>query len=338
MFNHMLGQLDASHMGMFGENPEQTQADRTGHLGIETIPAENGMQVRRVVSSGPADRSASRLNKGDIILSVNGRQINPEVNFYSLLDETADERVALKLRRSGGEIEDIIIRPASSINRELYEEWVEERRQITEKASDGKLGYIHIQGMNMPSFERFERELMASGHGKEGIVIDVRYNGGGFTTDRLMAILNTRQHSYTIPRGATPDIEGDKKMFKSNYPYSERLPFPVLMMPSITLVNETSYSNAEIFAHAYKHLGHGKLVGQATFGAVISTGSHRLVDGTLVRMPFRGWWVHATDENMEKIPAKPDHYIAEPPDAKAKGEDPQLLKAVELLLQQIGGE
>ena len=335
MFNHMLGQLDASHLGMFGGNPEEPQADRTGRLGIEVKPVRNGMEVTRVVASGPADRSVSRLNVGDVILSVNGSQLSPGLNFYSLLDETANERLALRVRRAGGVTEDMIIRPTPSINRELYEEWVEERRQITERASNGRLGYIHIQGMNLPSFERFERELMASGHGKDGIVIDVRYNGGGSTTDLLMAILNTKQHSYTIPRGAATYMERDRKQFKANYPYSERLPFPVLMMPSITLINESSYSNAEIFAHAYKHLGHGDLVGQPTFGAVISTGAHTLIDGTRVRMPFRGWWVHATDENMEKIPAKPDHYVDNPPDAKGKGEDPQLIKAVQLLLEQL---
>ncbi len=335
MFNHMLGQLDASHMGMFGGNPEETQADRTGHLGIEIKPVRNGMEVTRVVPMSPADRSVSRLNVGDVILSVNGKQLNPDLNFYSLFDETANDRISLRVRRSEGDTEDVIIRPAANINRELYEEWVEQRRQITEEASNGRLGYIHIRGMNLPSFERFERELMASGYGKDGVVIDVRYNGGGFTTDLLMAILNTRQHSYTIPRGATPDIEANKSEFRSNYPYSERLPFPVLMKPSITLINESSYSNAEIFAHAYKDLGHGELVGQPTFGAVISTGGHRLVDGTLVRMPFRGWWTVSNDENMEQIPAKPDHYVVNPPDAKGKGEDPQLIKAVQLLLEQI---
>ncbi|TVQ45042.1 MAG: PDZ domain-containing protein [Saprospirales bacterium] len=335
MFNHMLGQLDASHMGMFGGNPEETQADRTGNLGIEVKPVRNGMEVTRVVPMSPADRSVSRLNVGDVISSVNGTQLNPELNFYSLFDETANDRISLRVRRSGGNTEDLIIRPTASINRELYEEWIEQRRQITEKASNGRLGYIHIRGMNLPSFERFERELMASGYGKEGVVIDVRYNGGGFTTDLLMAILNTRQHSYTIPRGATPDIEANKSDFRSNYPFSERLPFPVLMKPSITLINESSYSNAEIFAHAYKDLGHGELVGQPTFGAVISTGAHRLVDGTRVRMPFRGWWTFANDENMEQIPAKPNHYVVNPPDAKGKGEDPQLIKAVQLLLQQI---
>ncbi|TVR75964.1 MAG: PDZ domain-containing protein [Saprospirales bacterium] len=338
MFNHMLAQLDASHLGMFGGNPEETQADKTGRLGVELKPVNNGLEVTRVVMRSPAERESSRLSEGDIIRAINGVAVHSGENFYQHLDEMANERVRLSVQSSRGEQREVIIRPANILNRQLYEEWVDERRKMTELASNGRLGYIHIQGMNRPSFERFERELMASGYGKEGILIDVRYNGGGFTTDLLMAILNTRQHSYTIPRGAVNELEEGKRDFRDNYPYSERLPFPVLMIPSITLINESSYSNAEIFAHAYKDLGHGELVGQPTFGAVISTGGYSLVDGTLVRMPFRGWFTLSNDENMENGPAVPNHLVENPVDAKGKGEDPQLKRAVELLLEQIDSE
>ncbi|WP_300322044.1 S41 family peptidase [Idiomarina sp.] len=117
--------------------------------------------------------------------------------------------------------------------------------------------------------------------GKDGIVIDVRYNGGGWTTDYLMAVLNVEQHAYTIPRGATDDLDKDQKKFRDKYPYSERLPLSAWTKPSIAMSNENSYSNAEIFSHAYKALGIGKLVGRPTFGAVISTGAERLVDELL---------------------------------------------------------
>jgi C-terminal processing protease CtpA/Prc len=99
--------------------------------------------------------------------------------------------------------------------------------------------------------------------------------------------------------------------------------------------NENSYSNAEIFSHAYKALDLGKLVGRPTFGAVISTGGYRLVDGSLVRMPFRGWWVKETGENMEFVPAKPDIEVFNPPAYKANGIDPQLKRATEELLKDL---
>ena len=189
--------------------------------------------------------------------------------------------------------------------------------------------------MNWPSFERFERELTASGLGKDGLVIDVRFNGGGWTTDMLMTVLNVRQHAYTIPRGAAKNLEKEHLQYTQYYPYGERLPLSSWTKPSIALCNENSYSNAEIFSHAFKTLGLGTLVGKPTFGAVISTGGNGLLDGSFVRMPFRAWYVKATRKNMEHGPAVPDIEVDNAPDSKAKGEDPQLKRAVQELLKQL---
>jgi len=105
------------------------------------------------------------------------------------------------LTKSDGK--DVVVRTSNSLRTLQYDAWVASRRELVKKYSNGQLGYIHIRGMNAPSFESFERELKASGYGKKGIVIDVRYNGGGWTTDRLMAVLNVDQHAYTIPRGSS---------------------------------------------------------------------------------------------------------------------------------------
>jgi Tol biopolymer transport system component/C-terminal processing protease CtpA/Prc len=334
IFNTMLGQLNASHMGMSGPNPEETQSDRTGLLGVELEAAPTGLKIMRVVPNSPADRSSSKLAVGDVITAVNGTRITTATNIYELLNGTADERTLLELTNSGNTRE-VVIRPTTSLRSELYEEWVEERKRLTEKYSNGRLGYIHIQGMNWPSFERFERELTASGLGKEGMVIDVRYNGGGWTTDMLMTVLNVRQHAYTIPRGAVSSLDKQHQAYADHYPYGERLPQAALTLPSVALCNQNSYSNAEIFSHAFKTLDHGTLVGMPTFGAVISTGGQGLLNGNFVRMPFRAWYVKATGENMELGPAVPDVVLENAPDSKAKGEDEQLRKAVEVLLSEM---
>lgn len=338
MFNEMLGQLNASHMGMYGSNPEETQRDRTGLLGVEVTPVAEGVRIDHIVPDSPADRESSKLQLGETIIAINGDPIRSGENYYALLDGTVDERTLLTVRTPDNQTRELVIRPTGSLRTEIYEAWVDRRKALTDRYSGGKLGYIHIQGMNWPSFERFERELMASGYGKEGIVIDVRFNGGGWTTDMLMAVLNVRQHSYTIPRGAAENLDRENKKFVNNYPYGERLPFPALTMPSIALCNQNSYSNAEIFSHAYKTLGHGTLVGTPTFGAVISTGSYSLQDGSRVRMPYRAWYVKATGENMEHGPAVPDIIIENAPDDRANDEDPQLKKAVEVLLNSTVDE
>lgn len=334
IFNLMLGQLNASHMGMSsGDNPKQTQSQKTGLLGVEGFQTGGGYQITSVLANSPADREESKLMAGDVIVAVNQQSVANQ-NLFALLTDTINSPVLLEVGRDN-ESKEVVIWPTDSLSDQLYDAWVTERRRLTETFSKGKLGYLHIRGMNWSSFERFERELMAAGYGKDGIVIDVRYNGGGWTTDYLMAVLNVKQHSYTIPRGATNDIKKNHSQFKESYPFAERLPLSAWTKPSIAMTNENSYSNAEIFAHAYKALGLGKVVGRPTFGAVISTGSYSLVDGSRVRMPFRGWWVKETGENMEKVPAKPDIEVFNPPAYKAKGVDPQLERAVKELLKEI---
>jgi Tol biopolymer transport system component len=335
MFNYLLGELNSSHQRFTAPDRGETQKDATGLLGVELIPMKDGMKVIRVIPNSPADKSSSRLFADDIITAVDGNLFKENENFYSLLNTKVDEKTLLNVKGKDGKEREVIIRPTASLRQLMYQEWVDARKKLVEKYSNGRLGYIHIQGMDMPSFEVFERELTAAGYGKEGLLVDVRYNGGGSTTDYLMTVLNYKQHAYTIPRGASDNLERDKKKFRDYYPIGERLVFAAWTKPSIALCNEGSYSNAEIFSHAYKTLGIGKLVGIPTNGSVISTGGKGLIDGSFVRLPGRGWFVKATDKNEELGPAVPDIIVHNSIDWIAKGVDEQLKAACDELLKEI---
>lgn len=335
IFNKMLGQINASHMGLYrGEDRSELQRERTGIIGVEFKNTNGKLEVSYILPNAAADREASKLMLGDIVHAINDIDVSASENIYEHLTATANEKIVLGITRNGADME-VVIRPKTSNGRDTYNAWVKERKRLTEAYSKGRLGYIHIEGMNWTSFERFERELMAAGHGKEGVVIDVRFNGGGWTTDYLMAVLNVKQHAYTVPRGATKDVQKEHTKFTKYYPYSERLPLASWTKPSVALCNQNSYSNAEIFSHAYKELGLGKLVGIPTFGAVISTGGQGLIDGSYVRVPFRGWFVKSSQKNMDFTPAMPDIVLHNAPDSKAKGEDPQLKRAVDELLKDL---
>ena len=212
IFNLMLGQLNASHMGYRSATPEKTNNDNIGLLGLEVKNTSKGARVEYVLKNSVANKSKVNLQIGDVITSVNGHKINSNTNFYSCLKNTRGDEVLLSL--SNGR--EVVVRTSGSLRSLQYEAWVASRKALVEKYSEGKLGYIHIQGMSQPSFECFERELKASGYGKKGIVIDVRYNGGGWTTDRLMAVLNVDQHAYTVPRGAAKSLKKENRKFTGN--------------------------------------------------------------------------------------------------------------------------
>lgn len=335
VFSMMLGELNGSHMGMFGDDRYETEKETCGKLGVTFKNTKKGLEIAHVIEDTPADRPSSKLNVGDRILTVNGESVGPNQNIYELLVGTVGEKTVLTVADNKGKERQVVIRPANSVRGEVYEEWVDERRALVDKYSNGRLGYVHIRSMSLAYFYRFEQALIASGMGKDGMVIDVRSNNGGWTTDYLMMVLSVKQHAYTIPRGAAADLEKEKAHFANTYPYGERMPFSAWTGPAIAMCNQFSYSNAEIFSHAFQGLKRGLLVGQPTFGAVISTGARRMIDGTRVRMPFRGWYSKITDKNMENGPAVPDILV---PEAPGEGDsDPQLKRAVEELLKQIDG-
>ncbi len=174
--------------------------------------------------------------------------------------------------------------------------------------------------MDRASQDQFEQGLYAEAHGRDGLLIDVRDNGGGSTADFLLTILTIPRHAYTIPRDGAP-----------GYP-QDRLPLYPWQKPAALMANEWSYSNAEIFAHAFQTIKRGPLVGVPTFGAVISTGARQLLDGSLIRTPARGWYNIQTGVNEEHTGAKPDLAVENAPADEQAGRDPQLEAAVKTLL------
>ncbi len=333
VLNLMLGELNASHMGYYPTGRGAgTPGDQTGWIGavFDPIAGGPGLLVSEVLLDSPAANAEVGITAGERLLTVKGRELTPETNVYDLFVDTIETRVPATVQETDGGRRLVILQPISfsELDQLRYEEWVRQRRRLVEDWSDGRLGYLHIQGMNAPSFEVFERDLFAAADGKEGLIIDVRSNGGGWTTDYLMAVLTVQRHAYTLPRDGDPSVK--------SYPTSERLPVAAFTGPAAALCNEDSYSNAEIFSWAFQTLGRGPLVGSPTFGAVISTGGTTLINGAWVRLPGRGWYVAGSGINMEHHGAQPDVVVWQPPvEDSSATVDTQLETAVEVRLDGI---
>jgi tricorn protease len=195
-----------------------------------------------------------------------------------------------------------------------------------ESLSKGKLGYLHVARMMWNEFEKFEQHIYERGAGKEGLIIDVRDNGGGFTADHLLTVLTQPKHSFTIPRNG-----------KTGFP-QDRLVYASWNKPIVVLCNENSFSNAEIFSHAIKTLNRGKLVGKTTAGGVISTGAKNILDLGQMRLPFRGWFLLNNGKDMELNGATPHFSIDITPNDNTNNRDPQLDKAIEVLTKEVAAQ
>ena len=328
----MLGELNASHLGFRSSSsttyrPSGWQ-DQTAHLGaiFDETHEGPGLKIKRILSDGPASEEKSQINEGETIMEIDGVAVSLGMDLTQVLNGRPDRDLILKVQGLGEEKKhrEVTIRPASySRARSLVEsDKIKTTRSRVEELSEGRLGYLYVARMMWSEFQKFEREIYAEGEGKEGLIIDVRNNGGGFTADHLLTVLVPPVHASTVARGGGTGYPGDRRVYAT------------WTKPIVVLCNERSFSNAEIFSHAIKNLKRGKLVGVPTAGGVISTGSRSIMDLGTIRMPGRGWFL-PDGQDMELNGAVPDHLIWPLPGELPSGNDKQLEKAVQVLLEDV---
>lgn len=331
----MMGELNASHLGTWGgpgdpDGRGGALAAETGELGVlwDADDEGPGLRIAHVVAGTPADRVESRLTVGDRLLAVNGTALRRGDDLARLLERTVDRRTRLEIAPAGGgESREVVIRPIAprALRDRLYEEEIALRQACVAAASGGRVAYIHVRSMDEGSLDRFERDLYAQAHGKEALIIDVRNNPGGWTTDLLLTSLTAPDHAVTTPRAGGP-----------GYPEGRRLVY-AWTRPIVLLCDENSFSNAEIFSWAIRTIGRGPVIGQQTFGGVISTGGTTLLDGSYIRLPFRGWRSRLDGSNQENTGCMPDIVVENLPDDLVRGHDAQLERAVAEALRQLSG-
>jgi tricorn protease len=330
-FRLMMGEVNSSHLGLWGGPgdplPDPGPRAQTGELGVlfDARDAGPGLRVARVVRNSPADRAESRLAAGDRILAVSGTTLAPADDIARLLDRTVETPVWLEVAGADGRRREVTIRPIGfpAFRELLYDEEIEARRARVRELSDGRIAYLHIAGMSEESLDLFERDLYAEAHGKDALVIDVRDNGGGWTTDLLLTSLMAADHATTYARGSGPGYPSDRRLL---YAWTK---------PIAVLCDEYSFSNAEILSWSIRATRRGPVVGQQTNGGVISTGGTTLLDGSYVRLPFRTWFSKLDGSELEGTGCLPDIPVANLPGDMARGVDAQLERAVAEARRQV---
>jgi tricorn protease len=321
----MIGELNASHTGISGSGRRGEGEERiqTRYPGFDLEPDASGYyKISHVYKKGPADHDYVKLAAGNFVLAVNGKDLKTTDNYWKLFNLLPGKKFEFKVN-SKPEMDGawtVNLEPLNSTAQSNleYERWVDNRKTMVEKISNGDIGYLHIKAMDTASLRKFERDLMDN-LDKKALIIDERFNGGGGIDQELLAILNQRVKYQSYRRRDSIDVPRPVRAFYG---------------PMVVLQNERSASDAEMFPDGFRTLGLGKVIGVPTYGAVIGTGAYQLLDGSSIRTPGVGVYT-ARGENMENYGVQPDVLIDNTPEDFLAGHDRQIEKAVEVLRAEM---
>jgi len=271
----------------------------------------------------PLGEPGLKVKEGDYLIAVNGRPARSNQSVYAYFQGLAGRVTTLKVnsKPSAEGAWEILVEPTGNESTLRYHDWVESRRRLVDQATGGRIGYMHVPNTSIAGLINFDKYLTAQ-VGKDGMIIDERYNGGGFIPDFFTEKLQRSLLAFVAPR------EG------------KDLPWPPIAIhgPKVMIVNELAGSGGDAFPWFFKRKKIGPVVGVRTWGGLVGIGnSIPLMDGGSVTAPGFGFW--STDNGgewvVENYGVDPDHVVEQRPDLEVKGHDPQLEKAIELAQQAL---
>jgi Tol biopolymer transport system component len=332
LMNLMVGELNASHLGVGAPANPATQPVQVGKLGLRFDRAEyelNGrLKITEIIALSPAG-IIQNIKIGDYLLSVDGTKIDGTTNLDELLENKVNRRVVINVSSltDGSNKREIVVKPISGGAEKnlLYRQWVEDNRAYVTRISSNRLGYIHLPDMSSNSLSQMYVDLDAENEGKEAVIIDIRNNNGGFVNPYVIDVLSRRGYLNMKERGAW------------TVPARSALGQRSLERPTILVTNQHSLSDAEDLTEGYRALKLGKVVGEPTAGWIIFTWNTTLFDGTTFRLP-RSMITGGDGKNMELNPRGVDIPVTRPIGESLIRQDSQLDRAARELLGQIGGK
>jgi tricorn protease len=322
LLSELLGELNGSHTG--GRYyPSSPNGDVTAALGLlydETYTG-TGLKVDEVITGGPFDKAASKLAKGDIIQRIDGEDISASTDWASLLNRKTGDNILVSI--SNGQSQwDETVKPISGGEEDvlMYKRWVNRMRAMVDKLSGGKVGYIHVQSMNDASYRSVYDEVMGKNRDKEALIVDTRFNGGGWLHDDLATFLSGKRYLDFAPQGNK--VKGGE-------------PEGRWQRPSCVIMSEGNYSDAFIFPYIYKQNGIGKLIGMPVAGTGTAVWWERQIDPSLIfGIPMIAT-IGKEGRPTENMQLEPDIKVPLRYEDNLSGKDTQLEAAVQEMLKEL---
>ena len=327
LLSEMLGELNASHTG--GRyRPQNPAADITPSLGLlydETYTG-NGLKISEVLAGGPADKATSKIAGGCIIQKIDGEAVTDTVDWAKYLNRKTGDNTLLTLYNPTTKATfEEVLKPitAGEENELLYKRWIKKEEEMVAKLSGGKIGYVHVRAMNDESLRDVFDNAMGRNLNKEALIVDTRFNGGGWLHDDLNTFLTGKTYLRFAPQS---------NMLKGGEPIGR------WQKPSCVLMSESNYSDAFIFPYIYKQNGDGKLIGMPVPGTGTAVWWEPQIDPTIVFGIPMVATIGKEGRPTENLQVNPDIRVPLPYEDFLKGKDDQLEAAVKEMLQEVSGQ
>ncbi|GAC1379894.1 MAG: S41 family peptidase [Ginsengibacter sp.] len=324
LLSEMLGELNGSHTG--GRySPIVATADNTAALGLlydETYTGD-GLKVTEVITGGPADKTSNQIKAGDIIEKIDGESLKNNEDWAKYLNRKAGKNTLLTVIDPSTKSRfDQSIKPITNVEESalMYKRFIKRMSDMTDKLSGGKVGYVHVQSMNDASYREALDEILGKNLEKEALIVDTRFNGGGWLHDDLNTFLSGKEYLNFAPQGHL--VKGGEPLGRWH-------------KPSCVLMSESNYSDAFIFPYVYKQNGIGKLIGMPVAGTGTAVWWETQIDPTLVfGIPMIAT-IGKEGRPTENLQVEPDIKVPLPYEHLLNGKDDQLEAAVREMLKEI---
>lgn len=323
LLSEWLGELNVSHSGgRYYGNSDTRVTDRTATLGVlyDMSYTGEGMRIAEVLPRGPLYGLTPAVQPGDVITAINGTPITYDMPLEMLLNEQAGKRTLIDLDTPSGSRQ-TVVKPisAGAQNNLLYRRWVRRNAAMVDSLSNGRLGYVHLDGMDDENFRKAYSDLLGKYNSREGVIVDIRWNGGGRLHEDIEVLLSGKKYFEQEIRGVKSCDMPSRRWNK----------------PSVMLMSEACYSNAHGTPWVYSHLGLGKTVGMPVAGTMSSVNWITLQDPLLIfGVPVIAYRLE-DGTILENQQLEPDVKVENTPEEVASGTDSQLKEAVRTLLNEI---
>ncbi|MEO8010272.1 MAG: PDZ domain-containing protein [Dokdonella sp.] len=333
ILQELVGELNSGHV--YVQQGDEPKVERTpgGLLGAEIVADASGyFRINKIYAGSnwdarnrsPLTEPGVTVSEGEYIVAVDGVDARSVKNFYQLLQDKGDRKVSLRVsaRADASGARDVRVKTLTSELPLRYADWVASRRSLVDRLSNGRIGYIHVPNTSQDGNRELFKGMLAYAH-KDALILDDRYNGGGFIPDRMIELVARQPLNYWKRRGLDP----------------QATPLLSHSGPKAMLINGLSSSGGDAFPYYFRKLGLGKIIGTRTWGGLIGiSGNPSLADGgVLLAATFR---FMDTDGNwaVENEGVSPDVEVIDRPELLAAGNDPSIEKAVEILLQELAAK